>query len=180
MAELWADALQPCRHDGGHCLPLGRLSTRHGLCSTPAIIMSCVRHGIGFQLSCDIIEKASTGRGNVMKWVRFNGCALVVLFAMVFGMCICISSNAEAGHCAAIIYEHANYRGRYQCLQEGRYNVEDLTIGNDTLSSVRVSRGNIVHLYKHRDFSGRRGVLKKDSAFVGDSWNDIVSSIIVQ
>lgn len=88
--------------------------------------------------------------------------------------------SAQARDCAAIIYQHANYKGAAQCLQVGRYNVNNIEIGNDALSSIKVRQGNVVYLYEHSNFTGRRGVLTKDSSYVGDSWNDITSSIIVQ
>ncbi|MDL2207964.1 hypothetical protein LJC09_05160 [Desulfovibrio sp. OttesenSCG-928-F20] len=88
--------------------------------------------------------------------------------------------TAQARHCAAIIYEHANYEGAAQCLQEGSYNVGDLEIGNDALSSLKVSGGNVVILFEHSNYSGRSARVTGNKSYVGDKWNDTVSSIIVE
>ncbi|MDR1776308.1 MAG: hypothetical protein LBR31_00570 [Desulfovibrio sp.] len=104
-------------------------------------------------------------------------CATVLACALAIPL---TAGVAQARECAAIIYEHANYKGNAQCLQEGRYNLRNLKIGNDRLSSVKVRKGNRVILFEHENFGGRKGVLKKSSSYVGDKWNDITSSIIVE
>ena len=55
------------------------------------------------------------------------------------------------------IYEHANFQGRSQVLAKGRYDDarEQLTIGNDSLSSLKVPQGLVVRLYEHFHFQGR-------------------------
>ena len=40
-----------------------------------------------------------------------------------------------------VIYEHANYQGENQSLSEGKYNLADINIGNDKLSSIRIPYG---------------------------------------
>lgn len=79
-----------------------------------------------------------------------------------------------------VIYEHANFQGRSQHLPVGRYDVGQLTIGNDVLSSVRVPAGFRVTLFSEARFSGKSIVLNADCPFVGKSFNDLVSSIIVE
>ena len=114
-----------------------------------------------------------------MRRVRIGAFVFLACFgitALMAGM----PKNTRARSCAAIIYEHRNYGGRSQCLQVGSYNVNDLTLGNDSLSSVKVGKGRTVYLFEHKNFSGRKGALRKDASYIGDSWNDIVSSIIVE
>lgn len=88
--------------------------------------------------------------------------------------------KAEARLCAAIVYEHANYQGDHQCLQEGSYDLGDLTIGNDIISSIKVRQGNRVIVYQHKNFSGKRASVTRNVRYVGDQWNDSISSIVVE
>jgi hypothetical protein len=39
------------------------------------------------------------------------------------------------------IFEHANFEGRSQVLAKGRFALEEISIGNDTLSSLKVPPG---------------------------------------
>ena len=54
----------------------------------------------------------------------------------------------------ATIFQHANYAGNSQALGVGKYNIADLTIGNDKLSSLKVPSGLRVTLYQHSNFPG--------------------------
>lgn len=82
---------------------------------------------------------------------------------------------------AVTIFEHVNFQGRSQELPKGRYDdaLQQITIGNDTLSSVRVPQGLVVRLYEHYHFQGRFIDLRKDTKAVSPFWNDRSSSIIV-
>ncbi|UJX39185.1 beta/gamma crystallin family protein [Desulfovibrio sp. JY] len=115
-----------------------------------------------------------------MKRAYLNGYIAMALFTMVAGLCVLIPNKSEAKRCAAIIYEHIDYGGSRQCLQEGSYNVDDLDIGNDMLSSIKVRDGNTVYLFEHKNYSGRRATVTSNHRYVGDRWNDITSSIIVE
>lgn len=79
------------------------------------------------------------------------------------------------------IFEHADFQGRSQELPKGRYDdaLRQITIGNDTISSVRVPKGMVVRLYEHYHFQGRFIDLRKDIQAVPPFWNDRASSIIV-
>lgn len=100
--------------------------------------------------------------------------------AMMLGLSVFTPSITEARGCAAIIFEHRDYRGEYQCLQEGSYNVGDIEIGNDMLSSIKVRDGVTVYLYEHKNFRGKRVRVSQSYRYIGDSWNDRTSSIIVE
>lgn len=84
-----------------------------------------------------------------------------------------------ASQLKATIYQHARYRGRRQELKPGRYNLKDLTIGNDQLSSVKVPKGLRVTLYRRSSFRGQKRVLTEDIWFTED-FNDETSSIVVE
>jgi hypothetical protein len=67
----------------------------------------------------------------------------------------------------------------YQTFWPGAYDVHELGIGHDLLSSVKVPSGWTVKLYKHAGFTGDVNTLTADTSYVGDDWNDTTSSIIV-
>lgn len=79
------------------------------------------------------------------------------------------------------IYEHANFEGRSQVLAKGRYDVslQEISIGNDTLSSLKVPQGLVARLYEHYHFQGRFIDIKEDTPAISQFWNDRTSSIIV-
>ena len=81
-----------------------------------------------------------------------------------------------------IIFENSNKGGRVQYLQEGYHNVDDLTIGNDKLSSLELNRGYRVTLYEHSNFTGDSRVITEQN--VGNlkdlGFNDKTSSIRVE
>lgn len=81
---------------------------------------------------------------------------------------------------AAIIYQHSNYQGKSKPLLPGKYDVNDLAIGNDTLSSLKVPNGWTVTLYRHHHFTGDTRVFKSNTPFVGADFNDQTSSIVVE
>jgi hypothetical protein len=63
-------------------------------------------------------------------------------------------------------------------LAPGRYDWG--TIPNDQISSLRVPPGIKVTLFEHVRFQGRSKVFTADSPYVGDDFNDITSSVIVE
>lgn len=78
-----------------------------------------------------------------------------------------------------VIYRHVNFGGASQELDKGSYNITDLAIGNDSLSSLRVPPGMRVTLYANAGFQGNSRVFTEDTAWVGD-FNDRTSSIKVE
>lgn len=79
------------------------------------------------------------------------------------------------------IYDNVNFEGNSQLLSEGQYAeaVVELTIGNDTLSSIKVPEGLVVRLYEHFHFQGRFIDIKVDTQNLGSFWDNKTSSIIV-
>ncbi|MCD4840802.1 MAG: Cys-every-fifth RiPP peptide CefA [Methanosarcinales archaeon] len=80
----------------------------------------------------------------------------------------------------ATIYEHRDYGGRSQKLGQGRYNMSQLSIGNDTLSSLKVPDGLMISLYENADFKGDIKSATEDTPWVGDDFNYKISAIVVQ
>jgi Beta/Gamma crystallin len=69
--------------------------------------------------------------------------------------------------------------GDGQVLDVGRYNVGQLSFGNDMISSVKVPPGWKVTLYRHADFQGDTRELTADTRALPD-FNDETSSIVVE
>jgi uncharacterized protein YkwD len=78
------------------------------------------------------------------------------------------------------IYQHSDYKGASKSFKLGKYNLQDLGIGNDQLSSLKVPQGWRVRLYEHADFRGKFKDFTSSTAFAGADWNDKTSSIIVE
>ena len=77
-------------------------------------------------------------------------------------------------------YQDANYKGPFWDLEPGDYNwVEDEGIPNDVISSFRQVSEPKVLLYNDIDFGGGHFGVSKATPYVGDYWNDRVSSIKV-
>lgn len=79
------------------------------------------------------------------------------------------------------IYEHANFEGRSQVLAKGQYDTAagQILIGNDTLSSIKVSAGLVARLYEHFMFRGAFIDIAANTPAITLPWNDRVSSIVV-
>lgn len=81
---------------------------------------------------------------------------------------------------SVIIFEEPGYKGFSQSLLAGRYDLSDISIGNDALSSLKVPDGWRVTLYTNYNFSGEEKVFSANTSFVGSQFNDQTSSIVVE
>jgi len=88
------------------------------------------------------------------------------------------SDGGTGNQAVTYIYRHADYTGPAKALRIGRYDVGQFT--NDAISSIRVPKGMKVTLFEHGGFQGRRKTFTKDANYLGDDFNDLVSSIIVE
>lgn len=77
------------------------------------------------------------------------------------------------------LYEHGSYGGVSKQLGLGSYNVGELGIPNDSLSSMKIPSGMRVTLYEHENFRGRTKVFTSDTTYVGDDFNDLTSAILI-
>ncbi|MDL2123745.1 MAG: hypothetical protein LWX51_11825 [Deltaproteobacteria bacterium] len=83
-------------------------------------------------------------------------------------------------------YEDKNYGGNSRRLNAGRYNRSSLNkkdytyVGNDKISSIRVSRGLKVTIYEDDNFAKKQKSFYKDVEYVGDFINDMTTSIIIE
>ena len=84
-------------------------------------------------------------------------------------------SSADA---QVVVFTHADYKGKSQTLDVGRYDMKSLKVGNDSISSVRVAPGYRVTLFEH-EFDGSTKVVTSDTRFLED-FNDLTSSVVVE
>lgn len=77
------------------------------------------------------------------------------------------------------IYEHGAYQGIAQTLSAGDYNTNQLAIGDNRLSSFKISAGVKVTLYEHANFTGASYTYTQ-TGYVDAAFNDKTSSIRVQ
>ncbi len=85
---------------------------------------------------------------------------------------------------SATVYKDANYRGKSQRLEAGKYNWADLkksgAIGDDCISSLKVNSGYRVTLYHDPDFKTKPQSFTSNTSYVGNTLNDKTSSILVE
>lgn len=85
-----------------------------------------------------------------------------------------------------IFYTDCNFQGQKSELKPGKYNINEMGIPNDSLSSVKVPKGIRVTLFEHANFEGRRLVLDADEPCLlnrtveGLNFNDQASSIFIE
>ena len=108
-----------------------------------------------------------------------------------------IVEKAKANNAlAAVIYEHADYKGAFQQLKMGAYpNMDNFFVGNDKVSSIKVMPGYKITFFQHPNFAGMSRSLithplstieysipnlKEQTAGVPLDWNDRISSVIVE
>ena len=60
------------------------------------------------------------------------------------------------------IYEHPDYKGKSQELIEGSYDRKNLTLGDNVLSSLKISEGMKVTLYDRENFQGQSKSFTED------------------
>jgi predicted chitinase len=77
-----------------------------------------------------------------------------------------------------IVYDDSQYQGFAQVLDIGQYDWGQ--IHNDAISSLRVPPGMKVTLYEDTYFQGKSKTFTQDTPYVGDDFNDLTSSIIVE
>ncbi|MEO1392106.1 MAG: tectonin domain-containing protein [Cyanobacteria bacterium J06634_5] len=82
-------------------------------------------------------------------------------------------------HSQATLYQNRDFGGESQVLGVGSYSMELLTIGDNTVSSVKVPEGLRVTLYKNNNFKGASHAFTADTPWVGDDINNQTSAILV-
>jgi hypothetical protein len=83
------------------------------------------------------------------------------------------------------IFAQCDYKGQSFLLEEGKYDIKDIGLPNDTISSIKIPNGYSITLFEKPGFSGRKLVLTKDDSCLVDNivdefqFTDSTSSLIV-
>ena len=82
---------------------------------------------------------------------------------------------------AVTIYKHCGYGGRSVSRTSGSYDMDNIGMRNDDVSSVRVPKGMEIEIYEHAGFKGKsKKFTSDDDCFVNDGFNDIMSSYVIR
>lgn len=79
-----------------------------------------------------------------------------------------------------VVFDQCYFAGSSGQLAPGRYRSENLVVGNDRISSLRVPNGFRVTVYQNNDFRGASRTFTGDQYCLDGQWNNQVSSIIVE
>ena len=95
-------------------------------------------------------------------------------------------SSGKRGIPGVTVYEHCWFEGRGVEKPIGKYNINDMGLANDTISSIKIPTGYLVTVYEHANFQGKSQTFSSDVSCLvynpmrgSTSWNDQISSFIV-
>ncbi len=92
----------------------------------------------------------------------------------------CLIAASTKSWSQVSVYEHTDFKGKSYTYNEGTHTLP-ATIGNDVLSSVKVTPGWKVTLYEHNQDRGKSLVLTSDVVNLAtQNFNDITSNIKVE
>ncbi|HSU28320.1 MAG TPA: beta/gamma crystallin-related protein [Chitinophagaceae bacterium] len=77
------------------------------------------------------------------------------------------------------LFTDCNYHGLSKSLSPGSYRYYDLGIGNDKLSSIRISNGYSITLFQDDNYQGSSIVYNDDVSCLSANWNERASSVII-
>lgn len=77
------------------------------------------------------------------------------------------------------VYSDINYRGSSRTFDTGAYNANELGVGDNAISSIKVPAGYSLIIFSGRNFTGDRMTITHDISKLGDDWNDKISSLRV-
>ena len=84
---------------------------------------------------------------------------------------------------AVTLYTDKDYKGKAVTLSEGKYNLSRMGLYNlkdNDMSSLKVTPGFKVTIYEEDNFKGKSKSYTASENFVGDDWNDKMSSLKVE
>ena len=84
---------------------------------------------------------------------------------------------------AVTLYTDADYKGKAVTLSEGEYNLSRMGLYNlkdNDMSSLKVTPGFKVTIYEDDNFNGKSKSYTASESFVGEEWNDKMSSLKVE
>ncbi len=78
------------------------------------------------------------------------------------------------------VFEHANYQGATLVMSPGQHISNVGTQWNDRISAVQVTNKCSLTVFQHANYQGDKLLFKASSGFVGNLWNDQISSLQCQ
>lgn len=120
------------------------------------------------------IPNSSVGKGEWIKIYDNNG-THTQQWAVVENRC----NEAPA----VILYTDRDYKGKAVTLSEGEYNLSRMGLYNlkdNDMSSLKVTPGFKVTIYADDNFQGTSKSYTASESFVGEEWNDKMSSLTVE
>lgn len=120
------------------------------------------------------IPQSSKGNGEWIKIYDNNG-THTQLWAVV--------ENRYDEASAVTLYTDASYKGKAVTLSEGQYNLSRMGLYNlkdNDMSSLKVTPGFKVTIYEDDNFNGKSKSYTASESFVGEEWNDKMSSLKVE
>ena len=120
------------------------------------------------------IPQSSKGNGEWIKIYDNNG-TYTQQWAVV--------ANRYDEASAVTLYTDAGYKGKAVTLSEGEYNLSRMGLYNlkdNDMSSLKVTPGFKVTIYEDDNFNGKSKSYIASESFVGEEWNDKMSSLKVE
>lgn len=97
--------------------------------------------------------------------------------ATIIAVCTSLFISAQT---YVTLHEDCNYGGSRYFLEPGTYNLYQMKIGNDKLSSMQIPSGMKVTIYGDDDFRGKSKTFTGNISCLDNEWNDMASSIVVE
>ena len=81
----------------------------------------------------------------------------------------------------AQLFTKRDYGGQVMTLEEGTFRLGASTeaAGNATISALKIAPGYVVTVYSGNNFQGASAVFTADTAYVGDTFHDVICSVEV-
>jgi hypothetical protein len=86
------------------------------------------------------------------------------------------AAPAQARLCATV-WQHRDFAGDWMQIQDGA-NLTNLDDWNDRISSVSVEGGCKLAVFQHPWHGGNSEEFRREIPYVGDWWNDSISSLL--
>ncbi|KOU50577.1 hypothetical protein [Streptomyces sp. WM6378] len=126
------------------------------------------------------LEKSHAALSNAIESLS-SGMSTDSAHADAAGMTIASrSDSAVHGVPSAVVYTEPLFEGNSQILAPGRYDSSDLTIPDDSISSVIVPTGLRVTLFEHAGFTGEETVIQSDTDALGAIIDGTASAVVVE
>ena len=131
-------------------------------------------------------EKGGSGKGGMR---RYMGSGIPECNLFTGGVLAENPKGTYGGNCNAIIraqprvslFQHCGFGGKNVNLVAGDYNMHDIGLGNDSISSVKVPPTLKLTLYEHSNFHGNEITINSDiSCLIDLGWNDMASSLKIR